>query len=81
MGITVDGHKELHDSCRVFPDGSGSYDIAIAAAHHYHDFWGGGMGSKVTLSPFNISYSAEALIHLIQEGYHDIYGNCVFEKG
>src|SRR3712207_3170723 len=27
VGITIDGNKELHDSCRVFPDGSGSYDI------------------------------------------------------
>ena len=36
LSITVDGHKELHDSCRIFADGTGSYDLAIAAVHHYH---------------------------------------------
>lgn len=26
FNISIDGNKKLHDSCRVFPDGSGSYD-------------------------------------------------------
>jgi sulfatase maturation enzyme AslB (radical SAM superfamily) len=51
LSITVDGHKELHDACRVFPDGSGSYDIAIAAVHHFADVFNGSMGSKVTFAP------------------------------
>jgi uncharacterized protein len=25
--ITIDGNRELHDKCRVFPNGKGSYDI------------------------------------------------------
>lgn len=32
FSVTIDGNKELHDSCRVFPDGSPSYDIAVDAA-------------------------------------------------
>lgn len=35
LSISIDGDKQLHDSCRVFPDGSGSYDLAIAAAKDY----------------------------------------------
>lgn len=81
LSITVDGHKELHDSCRVFPDGSGSYDTAIAAVHHYADVYEGAMGSKVTLAPANIEHASTALIHLINEGYSRINCNCVFEKG
>lgn len=81
LGITVDGHKELHDACRVFPDGKGSYDIAIAAVHHYAEVYHGGMSSKVTLAPANIQHTYEALKHLIEEGYTSIHCNCVFEKG
>lgn len=32
FSVTIDGNKELHDSCRVFPDGGPSYDIAVDAA-------------------------------------------------
>lgn len=81
LGITVDGHKELHDSCRIFPDGTGSYDLAISAVHHYHDIHKGNINSKVTLAPANIKYTSQALIHLIKEGYEHINCNCVFEKG
>lgn len=81
LGITVDGHKELHDSCRKFPDGSGSYDLAIAAVHHYNTVFKGGMGSKVTLAPQNIEHTYTALKHLVEEGYTTIHCNCVYEKG
>lgn len=81
LGITVDGDKELHDSCRVFADGSGSYDTAIAAVHHFAENYGGSMNSKVTLAPANIHLTYQALKHLINEGYPQINCNCVFEKG
>ena len=32
FSVTIDGNKQLHDACRVFPDGSPSYDLALAAA-------------------------------------------------
>jgi sulfatase maturation enzyme AslB (radical SAM superfamily) len=31
MGISIDGNKQLHDTCRVDINGNGSYDIAIAS--------------------------------------------------
>jgi uncharacterized protein len=40
LSISIDGNKELHDSCRIFPDGSGSYDIAMAAVKHYREIYG-----------------------------------------
>ena len=79
--ISIDGNKQLHDACRVFPDGTGSYDQAIAAVRHYVDIRGGNMGSKMTLAPTNINYVFEAVKGLIDEKYTEIFLNCVFEKG
>ena len=35
FSITLDGNKTLHDSCRVFPDGTGSYDLAVEACKYH----------------------------------------------
>ena len=81
FNISIDGNKQLHDSCRIFPDGSGSYDKAIMGVRHYVDVLGGVMGSKMTLAPANIPYTFEAVKGLIDQGYTEINLNCVFEKG
>lgn len=81
LSISIDGNKELHDSCRVFPDGSGSYDIAMKAVKHYMSEYGRDMGSKMTLCPENIQYTFEAVKSLISDGYYDINLNCVYEEG
>ena len=81
FSISIDGNKELHDSCRVFPDGSGSYDLAIKAAKHYKKYYNSNLGSKMTLSPNNINFTFPALINLWENGYDYIHANCVFEKG
>lgn len=81
FNISIDGNKQLHDACRIFPDGSGSYDKAIAGVRHYIDVLGGEMGSKMTLAPANIAYTFEAVKGLIDQGYTEINLNCVFEKG
>lgn len=81
FSISIDGNKELHDSCRVFPDGSGSYDIAIAGVKHFREFYNGYMGSKMTLAPSNIRYAYDAVSNLIEIGYKDIHLNCVYEEG
>lgn len=80
FSISIDGNKELHDKCRVFPDGRGSYDIAMSAVKHWREH-GGHMGSKMTLAPANIMYTFEATKSMIENGYTDIHMNCVFEKG
>lgn len=81
FNISIDGNKQLHDSCRVFPDGSGSYDKAIAAVRHYIDVLGGRMGSKMTIAPANVKYTYDAVKGLIEQGYDEINLNCIFEKG
>ena len=81
FSISIDGNKELHDACRKFPDGSGSYDIAHAAMRHYVDVLHGSMGSKMTLAPDNIQYTYNAIKSLIEDGYTEINLNCIYEKG
>lgn len=81
LSVSIDGNKKLHDACRVFPDGSGSYDLAIKAAMHYKNVLGKDLGSKMTLSPANVGYTAEAVETMIEQGYTQIHLNCVYEEG
>lgn len=80
FSVTVDGNKVLHDSCRIRPDGSGSYDAAIAAVKDWVSK-GNYMGSKMTIAPANVTYTFDAIKSLIETGYDDINVNCVYEKG
>lgn len=81
FSISIDGCKELHDACRVFPDGRGSYDTAIAGVEHFTKVLGGVMGSKMTLAPQNVGYTFRAVKNLIDLGYTEINMNCVYEEG
>lgn len=78
FSVTLDGNKKLHDACRVFPDGSGSYDLAEAAATDWMNR-GYYMGSKITISPDNLPYLYEALTSILNLGYTEINANCVYE--
>ena len=80
LSITVDGNKQLHDSCRLFPDGSPSYDIAHKAAMDWKARTGED-GSKITFAPGNIRYVSDAIIEFVNDGFTKIFANCVFEEG
>ena len=77
FNVTLDGCKELHDKCRLFPDGSGSYDLAMAAALDLQKR--GFKNTKITFSPDNINYVFKGITNIIELGFTDIYANCVFE--
>ena len=81
LSVSLDGNKELHDKCRVFPDGSGSYDAALKAAYFIRDFYGKMPSTKMTLSPNNITYTYDAITNLFNLGYEEIHANVVFEEG
>lgn len=80
FNVTIDGNKELHDSCRKFPDGSPSYDLAVSAAKDWMSK-GYYMGSKITIAPGNVMYLYDAIVHMVELGYKEINANCVYEKG
>lgn len=80
LSITLDGDKELHDSCRKFPDGSPSYDLALAAVKDWVKK-GNKIGSKITIAPQNVMYLSKAMKHFLELGYRDIHINYVYEEG
>ena len=80
LNITVDGDKELHDSCRVFHDGTGSYDLASFAATDWMKRTNGASKStKITIAPGNVKHLKNALINMIDLGFNHINENCVYE--
>lgn len=79
FNISLDGNKELHDSCRTFPNGKGSYDIAEAAVLDYKNTFGFLPGSKMTFSKANIMYTFDAIKNMIDLGYTSIHANCTYE--
>ena len=80
FSVTIDGNKELHDSCRIFPDGRPSYELAVAAARDWMSR-GYYMGSKITIAPENVTFFYDAVKHMVELGYTEINANCVYEKG
>ena len=81
FNISIDGNKELHDSCRIQPNGEGSYDIDIAALAHYNENYSKERNSKMTLAPNNIKYLCDSVKSFIDTGTSVINVNCVFEEG
>lgn len=78
--ITIDGCKELHDSCRVFPNGDPSYDIVIEAALDQLKNYGND-ATKITLSPDNIFYAFKGVKNMYELGFKYINMNSCFEEG
>ena len=81
FNISIDGNKKLHDSCRIQPNGEGSYDIAMAALNHFNAHYTSERNSKMTLAPSNIKYLFESVKDFIDNNMTCINLNCVFEEG
>lgn len=81
FNISIDGNKELHDACRIQPNGEGSYDIDIMALNHFNANYTPERNSKMTLAPSNIKYLYDSVIDFIKNGMRCINLNCVFEEG
>jgi radical SAM peptide maturase (CXXX-repeat target family) len=79
MTITIDGNKELHDACRRFPDGRGSFGAALEAAKLAKAQLGL-KTTKVTISPGNIRHLADNVVWLFEGlGLETVFANPVFE--
>lgn len=79
VSISLDGDKKLHDACRVFHDGTGSYDVVSESVHKLLQE-NPLASTKVTFAPENLPYMVDAIKHLYQTGYHCIHANPVFEN-
>jgi uncharacterized protein len=78
MSITIDGNKKLHDACRVFHDGRGSYDIVEASVKNVVKETSK-PGTKITLAPQNIAFLNDAIKNVWDLGIDVAWTNCVFE--
>ena len=79
MSITIDGNKELHDSCRRLVSGAPTYDVAAAAFADARVRFNQS-GTKLTLSPDNLKYLSSACIDMIEKfDLTYLFGNPVFE--
>jgi uncharacterized protein len=79
IGISLDGTKEQHDSCRVFPDGTGSYDFIIEGVHEWLKNESKPQ-TKLTIAPENMANLNESIRHLWDLGIININANCVYEN-
>lgn len=80
LNITVDGNKQLHDSCRVDLEGKGTYDRVIAAVDDYTRKYGkGSLPTKMTIAPGNVRNLYEAVVAMIEYGYPMVNFNPVYE--
>lgn len=75
--ITIDGTKEKHDLQRVFPDGSGSYEIVKKNIEIWKKQFNA--STKVTFASDDLKYLKDSIIELWNEGIHEIAANVVFE--
>jgi uncharacterized protein len=78
IGITIDGNKELHDACRVFHDGTGSYDIVEKSIKEWLKS-DGNPQTKITLAPENVMFLNDALKNVWSLGIVGAFTNVVFE--
>lgn len=81
IGVTIDGDKAAHDSCRKDCNGCGSYDRAIKM---FREVSGpdGKRTTKYTIAPGNLRLFAASVRHLaLEEGCDTVNCNCVYESG
>lgn len=62
IGITIDGTKEKHDLQRVFPDGTGSYDVVNKNIKLWLEQFPG--STKVTFASDDLKYLKESIVEL-----------------
>lgn len=79
FGITIDGPKEIHDSCRIYHDGHGNFDDAYSAFKHYNTHYGKDSSTKVTIAPENLDNLNKIVKFFIDNGVNIIHANTVFE--
>ena len=80
--ISIDGNKKLHDTCRVYRNGKGSYDIVERSVKQWVKDNDGRAQTKATIAHENVPYMVESFKHLFEElGVTGGISNFVYDKG
>jgi sulfatase maturation enzyme AslB (radical SAM superfamily) len=82
LGVTIDGPKDMHDACRVYPNGEGSFDSVMNSWEWYRKtFPLNAMHSKSTICHENLIYVGEIAKFFWEDlGMDYVNMNCVFEN-
>lgn len=76
--ISIDGNKRKHDLNRVFPDGSGSYDIIEQNIPLWISQFA--PATKMTFSHEDLPYLKDSVLSLWKHGVTEVAANVVFEN-
>lgn len=79
-GISIDGPKDMHDACRVYHDGRGSFDDANAAQDDYNKKFRQPSSTKATIARANLPYLSRLIKYYVEKGYQQIHANYVYEE-
>jgi radical SAM peptide maturase (CXXX-repeat target family) len=79
FGITIDGPKEIHDACRKWPNGEGTFETSYSALKHFNENYYANSSTKVTIAPENLKDLNKIVKFFIDENVTIIYANPVFE--
>lgn len=79
FGITLDGPKEIHDACRIYPDGTGNFNDAYKAFLHYNKHFLQTSTTKMTIAPENLLNLHSVIKFFIENQSNEINLNCIFE--
>lgn len=82
IGVSIDGNKKLHDTCRIFKNsGEPTYDIVVKNLQKFRSVLGFcNVSTKFTVSHENLPYLSDAVIDMYENlHFTKIPCNCVFE--
>lgn len=81
FNVSIDGPKDLHDKCRVYPDGAGNFEDAFKALTDFHQRYPNSINNtKVTISKDNLKNLNSIIQFFIENNMKYIFGNPIFEE-
>lgn len=80
LNISIDGPQSIHDTCRIFPDKTGSFAMANKAEQDYMlNSPNAPYNSKATISPDTLPEIEKIVEYFIDNGKQAIYINPIYE--
>lgn len=80
FSVSIDGPKEMHDACRIFPDGSGSWELAKRAQDDFNAKYNHSIGTKATIARNNLPFLKDLIVYYVEQGFTLIHANYVYEE-
>ena len=79
LNISIDGPKELHDTCRKDYNGNGSFDKSIAAFKDWQKNYTNNLHTKITIAPENLQYLNEIVDFFLNQNCIEFNANPINE--